>query len=176
MIRNLRSSAPARMTLRRPAAESAPAPLRRVVRRASPEPGLDHEQAIKDALAELDTVDTQLANLATRRAELENTVAKHMEAGKLTYTSNGQYEALVKEIKSRAHRDIDARKFFDLLAERGPKEEDAAWDALQVSVTEAKKLLTQTELNRYFPETPGKITGTTVAINRIAVKVSKSSK
>lgn len=181
------SNEPQRLVLRRPSQEAASpaAPVHRVIRRttptqetpqvkSTPPAAPDHATAIKSALATLDGVDTQLALLATQRADLERQIHEHMEAGKLAGVTDGKYDVSVKDVKTRASREIDAKKFFDLLASRGEKEEAAAWDALKVGVTEAKKLLTTVELNHNFPEKPGATIGTTVVISRIAVKVGTS--
>jgi len=167
------TTTPSRLASRRPlSGASKPEPTttaRRVLRRLSATN--DHVLAIKTALRDLDGVDTQLALLATQRASLEAQIREQMETGKLESVSDGKYDVSVKDVKSRASRTIDAHKFFDLLASRGEKEEAAAWDALKVGVADAKKLLSVAELNRNFPETPGKVTGTAVVISRVSVKV-----
>ena len=173
MMRILRRAAPAAAPVSATAAVSA---RRQIIRPKRVAVQDEHKAKVIEALDALDDVDTQLALLVTRKAELEAQVNKHMTEGNLKEVTNGQFEAIEVDVKSRGSRTIDAHKFFDILASRGEREEALAWEAMSVSATEAAKLLAKTELDRNFPMSAGKVTGTAIKINRIEVKVSKSHK
>lgn len=161
-------------------APSAPSPARRLMRPrggdapAAPAPTpVDHEHIITTAFSDLDDVDTQIAILAGQKARLEATITEHMEEGKLDEVTDGRFIAKREDIKSRGSRTISAKDFFDIVAERGPADEAAAWEAMGVSSTEAAKLLTARELDKNFPMTKGKVTGQRIAIERVEVKLGR---
>ncbi len=171
-----RSAIPAPPAPPAPSPTAAVSARRQIVRPKRVGVADEHKAKVLEAFGELDGVDAQLAMLSTRRAELEAQVNKHMLEGHLKEVTDGKFEAIEMQTKSRGSRTIDAHKFFDILAVRGEREEALAWEAMSVSATEAAKLLAKAELDRNFPMSAGTVTGTVIKINRIEVKVSKGGR
>lgn len=162
------------MRLQRRTTSTAAAAKGRIVRRAVPKDNGKEEgkQIILDAFGELDTVDANIAVLAARKAELEDLIRSTFTEKHTGNVTDGRYTVLEEEVKSKGGRDIDAKVFFDTLAERGPDMEDAAWAAMNVTLKNAEKLLAPAELNKLFPPYPGVVTGTRVTIERVEVKAT----
>jgi CRISPR/Cas system-associated protein Csm6 len=129
-----------------------------------------NRNAILGAFSEMQRIDAELARLSMRRQELAQTVETAMTESQFETVSDGNYITLVKDVMSRGGRDIDAKRFFDLVAPQGEKQEALAWEAMSVTVKEAEKLLTSVELNKNFPMQKGKKTGTRIVIERVDVK------
>lgn len=151
------AKAPARVVMRRPrTAPAAPAA------ETDDTAHLINEQLQLIAQCE-DTIDTASARLDEAHATLSKLMS---EAGTTAYT-NGKHVAEFVDTMSRASTTIDPKRFKANVADAD------FWKCISVSVTEARKVMTERELGQISKVEPAKKTGTKLKVERVKVKVTR---
>lgn len=111
-----------------------------------------HENEAKELLKSIANTEEKLAKLqATLQADLD-LLEQTMKAGKLSQVSEGKATAAFVQSAGKAQNVIDPKKFFNKV------DEADFFASVSVSVTKAKAVLSQKELDRIttkIPATPG---------------------
>lgn len=109
-----------------------------------------------------DVIDNTVAELERANGEIEQL----MRANNLASHTDGHYVTEIYEAVSRQSRTIDPKKF------RNSVGDSAFWDSIEVSITKAKKHLSEKELDHISDVIPPKSQGYKYRIKKRDVKVT----
>lgn len=124
--------------------------IRRLVRGSVSASSAGREAKAKEILQSIAEKEDEIASLSSSLAALKEELEQEMRAGRLTSVTEGQYTAAIVRPSGKAQNVIDAHKFYDLV------EQEDFFGAVSVSVSKAKELLGQKELDKITTKIPAK--------------------
>lgn len=157
---------------RRPVTPAAtPSPSRVVMRRPRPEPTTqkteqdDNLHEINEQLQLIAKCEDEIDDASARLSEAHAKLTDLMTEARTTSYTNGKYVAEFVDTMSRASTVIDPKRFKANVADAD------FWKCITVSVTEARKVMTEKEIGQISKIEPAKKTGTTLKVQKVKVKV-----
>ena len=113
------------------------------------------------------TIDTAQASTDEAAARIEAVLRQHPTLGGVT---DGKLLAELVDTFSRESRTIDPQRFWNSI------NEDDFWKCISVSVTEAKKVLAEKELNKISTVVEAKKTGQALKIKEYKTETKRKAK
>lgn len=129
--------------------------IRRVRRRSEQAPvdeiDFKNRKDLSDLVDQVVARQQELTHAALHLADAEARLLRLMQAMKIAETKQGNYIATVERPQGRATRTVDPKAFHELV-----DSDKDFYNAVSVSITEAKKLLPEKTLGKIITTTPGK--------------------
>lgn len=159
------------------AQEQKQAPARRVVLRRGSNTRKSEAEAEAAKRLVMADIDAQLQLIAKNDEAIDAAVASNdaayaeikrlLESAGMTGHTNGHYIAEIVTPMGRESREIDPKKF-----QKAVSPEDF-WACIKVGVTDAKKVLSEKELDKISTVTPGKPGTPILKVDRVVIKTQK---
>lgn len=159
-----------------PAAKQEATPRRAIMRRSVREATAREvdlvpvKQAILDDLKSIAkhhaVIDSSTAAIAESTARIEALMKEH----KLPPQTDGKLLAELVDQYTKESRTIDPQRFYNSV------HEDDFWPCISVSITEAKKVMAEKELDKIATKIPAKLTGTIVKIKEFKTETKRKAK
>lgn len=123
--------------------------IRRISRVRTPAAAKKTKHEMQETLKSIAKMQATIASLESNIAPLLESLQKDMEAAKLVFLECDTATADIVRSAGKSSNVINAKKFFDKV------EEDDFFACATISVTKAKEILGQKELDKITKKTPG---------------------
>ena len=112
------------------------------------------------------TIDAVTASTQQAHARIEALMKEH----KMGAQTDGKLVAELVDQFTKESRYVDPQRFYNAV------HEDDFWPCISVSITEAKKVMAEKELNKIAKITPAKFTGTVLKIKEYTTETKRKAK
>lgn len=150
------------------AATAKPRVLMRRARTVAPTqtaPKVDNLHEINEQLQLIAQCETEIDEASAKLSQAHAKLSELMTASATTSYTNGKYVAEFVDTMSRASTTIDPKRFKANVADAD------FWKCISVSVTEARKVMTDKEISQIAKVESAKKTGTALKVTQVKTKV-----